>query len=394
MMSVAESALRRRQAEWPLLRQGFRPFFLAAGLWALAAMALWIAFLFGAFDLGGAFDPVAWHAHELIFGYGAAALAGFLLTAIPNWTGRLPVRGGALAALALLWLAGRVAVLASGVAPALAALIDLAFPAALATVAGREIAAGRNWRNLPVVLAVATFGVANALTHAEALGLTGTGALGRRFGAAVLLTLIALIGGRIIPSFTANWLKKRGAARLPAGPDRIDRIAMAATVLALAAWAATPGSAVTAALAALGAVAVAVRLSRWRGLATLAEPLLWALHLGYAWLAAGLALVAASPWLDLPSNAGWHAFFAGAIGTMTLAVMTRATLGHTGRALAADRLTAAAYLLVTSAAALRLASALASGDPLPWLGAAGAAWTAAFALFVFRYAPMLTRARG
>lgn len=392
MMSIAEFAQRRPTA-WPLLQQGFRPFFLGAGAWSLAAMALWLGYLCGYLDLGGAFDPIAWHAHEMIFGYGAAAVAGFLLTAIPNWTGRLPVRGGGLAALALLWLAGRMAILASGAAPAAAAVVDLAFPAALAAVAAREILAGKNWRNLPVVLAVVAFGLANALTHAEALGLADSGAVGRRFGAAVLLALIALIGGRIIPSFTTNWLKKRGAARLPASFDRIDRIAMAATVLALAVWAAAPDAAATPAFAALGAAAVALRLSRWRGLATLAEPLLWVLHLGYAWLAAGLALVAATPWLDLPPSAGWHALFAGAIGTMTLAVMTRATLGHTGRALTADRLTTAAYLLVTLATVLRLASALASGDPLPWLAAAGAAWSAAFALFLVRYAPMLTGGR-
>ena len=379
--------------EWPLLAQGFRAFFLAAGLWALCAMVLWLAVLFDHAELGSAFDPVAWHAHELIFGYGGAAVAGFLLTAIPNWTGRLPVRGGGLGVLVLLWVVGRVAVLTLLAAPAVAAAIDLAFPVALAAMAAREIAASRNWRNLPVAVALATFGVANALTHFEALGLAESGALGRRLGAAVLLVLIALIGGRIIPSFTSNWLKKRGAVRLPAKFDRIDRIGMGLTVLALAGWVAAPDSMPSAALAALGAAAAALRLSRWRGLATLSEPLLWALHLGYAWLAAGLALVAATVGFDLPASAGWHALFTGAIGTMTLAVMTRATLGHTGQALHADWPTGAAYLLVTLSAVLRLVSGFAVDDTLYWLAASGGAWSAAFGLFLIRYAPLLAGRR-
>ena len=392
-MTDAEAARRRQAADWPILEQGFRPFFLAAGVWALAAMALWLAFLHGAIEIASAFDPIAWHAHELIFGYGGAALAGFLLTAIPNWTGRLPVRGRALGALALLWLAGRVAVFVSQAGPAAAAAIDLAFPAALAAVAGREIAAGRNWRNLPIASALVLFGLANVLTHLEALGWAETGAFGRRFGAAVLLALIALVGGRIIPSFTTNWLRKQGAAKLPAPFDKVDGAAMAVVVVALAAWAAAPLSPATAALAALGAMAAATRLARWRGLATLAEPLLWILHLGYAWLAVGLAVVAAGALLDIPANAGWHALFTGAIGTMTLAVMTRATLGHSGRALHADRLTTASYLLVALATALRLASAVLPGDPMAWLGGAGAAWTLAFVLFVVRYGPLLVRRR-
>lgn len=389
-MAVAGHALRRGSAEWPILQQGFRPFFLGAGLWAVAAMALWLAHLCGLIELRGAFDPIAWHAHEMLFGYGGAVLAGFVLTAIPNWTGRLPVRGPALAALALLWLAGRVAVLAS-IPSAAAAAVDLAFLAALAAVAGREIAVGRNWRNLPVAFALLLFGLANALTHVEALGLAETGAFGRRLGAAVLLTLIGLIGGRIVPSFTTNWLKKRGAARLPAGFDRVDRAAMAAIALALAAWAAAPDAAATAALAAFGAAAAAIRLARWRGLATMSEPLLWVLHLGYAWLAVGLALVAVGAVLDLPPGAGWHALFTGAIGTMTLGVMTRATLGHSGQALHADRFTTAAYLLVGLAAASRLAAALVPGDPVAWLAAAAALWISAFLLFIIRYAPSLVR---
>jgi len=380
----------RVAADWPLLRQGFRLFFLGAGLWAIVAMALWLGWLVGWIGLVGPFDPVAWHAHEMLFGYAAAALAGFALTAIPNWTGRPPVRGAVLGTLALLWLLGRLALLAP-VPPGLAAPVDLAFLVALATVALREIVAGRNWRNLPVVAALAVLAVANALTHAEALGLADSGALGRRLGAAALLALIALVGGRIVPSFTGNWLRKQDATRLPAGFGWIDRIAMATVVLALAAWTAAPEAPATAVLAAFAAAAMALRLARWRGFATLAEPLLWSLHLGYAWLAAGLALIAAGIALGTAPGAGWHALFTGAIGTMTLAVMTRATLGHGGRPLHADGATAAAYLLVSLAALLRLAAAFSTGDPRLWLAGAATAWLAAFALFTLRYAPLLLR---
>lgn len=385
-----EGAERSRRASGPaLLRVAFRPFFLGAGLWALAAMAIWIAALQGAIALPSAFDPVAWHVHEMLFGYVGAAIAGFLLTAIPNWTGRLPIRGWPLGMLAACWLAGRLAMLLSEpLGAGLAAAIDLAFPAGLLLVVLREILVGRNWRNLPMPAVLAVLFSANLLTHLEALGWAESGALGQRLGLAAVLLLIALIGGRIVPSFTGNWLKKRDPdGPLPSPFGRFDRACLAATLAALLTWALAPDSLPAGLLLILAGLLTALRLVRWRGERTLAEPLVWSLHVGVAWLALGLALTGCGAlWPNaLPASAGLHALTAGAMGAMTLSVMTRATLGHSGRPLAADRATAALYVLVSLSAALRVLAALLDSGSGPLLEAAALAWIAAFGLFSLRY---------
>jgi uncharacterized protein involved in response to NO len=196
----------------PLLRQGFRPFFLAAGVWAVAAVVLWISAIQGYVAIPTAFDPIGWHAHEMLFGFVLAAIAGFLLTAIPNWTGRLPLQGLPLAVLAGVWLLGRGAVFGSAwIGVGIAAALDLSFLALLLIVVLREILAGRNWHNLAMPAVLGGLLVANALTHADAAGIAATGALGQRLGIGIVILLIGLIGGRIIPSFTLNWLKKRVA---------------------------------------------------------------------------------------------------------------------------------------------------------------------------------------
>ena len=375
-----------------LFAHGFRPFFLAAGLWAAVALGLWLMVLGGTLVLPTAFVPVVWHAHEMLFGFAMAAVAGFLLTAVPNWTGRMPLQGLPLVGLALLWLAGRAAVAGSELlGPAVAAAVDLAFPLALLLVVLLEVLAGRNWRNLPVTAAVAVLLTANLLTHLEPLGLAASAESGLRLGLATLTALISLIGGRVVPSFTTNWLKKRGEAPLPAPFGRLDRAALALTVLALLAWVAAPDWPTTGALALAAGLAQALRLARWRGHRTLAEPLVWVLHLGYAWVPLGLVLLALAALLPdvLPAAAAPHALGAGAVGTMTLAVMTRATLGHTGRPLAAGPATAAIYGLVTAAALARLASAVLPEAALALLSAAGLFWLAGFGLFLARYGPML-----
>ena len=236
----------------------------------------------------------------------------------------------------LLWAAGRIGVLLSAeLGPVAAAILDLLFPAVFLAVVAREILTGRNWRNLPMVGALAGLLLANALVHAAAFGFTDTAEFGNRFGIAILLLMISLIGGRIIPSFTRNWLtKRRPDIASPVPANWFDTCVLGATALALAAWLFVPDS-TAAALACLAAgFAHGLRLARWRGLATLREPLLWVLHLGYAWLAVGFCLLgvqAVAPWL--PPFTALHALTVGAIGTMTLAVMTRATLGHTGQQL-------------------------------------------------------------
>jgi uncharacterized protein involved in response to NO len=391
MSANAAGIPRYRPFEGPaLLRQGFRPFFLAAGLWALAAMTLWIAALQGYMALPTAFDPVAWHVHEMLFGFVVAAIAGFLLTAIPNWTGRMPLQGLPLALLVVVWLAGRLAVFGSeAIGAGTAAVLDLAFLALLLGVVLREILAGRNWRNLPMPVALAGLLAANALTHADAVGIAATGPLGQRLGIGIVILLISLVGGRIIPSFTLNWLKNRGEARLPARFGAPDRVALGLLAAALAAWVVAPESRVAGA-AMIGAGLAALSLARWCGHLTLVEPLVWSLHLGYVWVPIGLLLTGLSVLVpDMPQIAGLHALTAGAMGGMTLAVMTRATLGHTGRPLIADRWTAAAYLLVAAAAALRVAAPFSADGYLALLWAAGLAWCAAFGLFAVRFGRLL-----
>lgn len=381
------SAARRPEGPAALFSVGFRPFFLLAATWSAIAVPVWLAAYVHGYALRGSFHAMAWHAHEMVFGFGMAAVAGFLLTAIPNWTGRLPIRGAPLAALAALWLAGRVALLVSNsIGPAATAIIDLSFPAALIAVIARELVAGRNWRNLPMLAALGLLFAANALTHTHE-------ALGQRLGIAALLALIALVGGRIVPSFTRNWLvKHRPDVTPPAPMTRLDLACLATMVLGLAAWVAAPYSAATSVLLTLSGAAAALRLSRWRGLATLREPLLFVLHAGYGWLAFGLAYLGLNGLFEwTAAGAPLHALTVGAIGTMTLAVMTRATLGHTGRPLGAGPATVAIYLLVTVAAMLRVAAPL-SGESLALAtSAAGVAWSAAFAVFLLRYGPMLVR---
>ena len=388
-MPVPESDRALRFAPPALFDRGFRPFFLLAGLWAPTVLLLWLAMLAGILEVPTAMDPVAWHVHEMLFGFVAAAIAGFLLTAVPGWTGRPPLRGLPLLALAALWLAGRLAVaLSAWIGADAAAIVDIAFLASLAAFCAREIAIGRNWRNLAVIALLALLIAANALFY---LGHTETAG---RAAIATIVTLVALIGGRVVPAFTRNWLARRGAMKLPAQQSRFDSAAMAVTVAAAIAWTAIGDHPLVGALLLLAAAALAARLARWRGLLTAAEPLLWVLNLGYLWLPVGLALLAVSMLAPaVPESVALHALTAGAMATMILAMMTRATLGHTGRPLTATRATAAIYLLVTLAAATRLASGLADDAGSLLLHASAVAWVAAFALFVLAYGPMLLRRR-
>lgn len=374
-----------------LLGHGFRPFFLGAGLAAVVDLALWVADISGLIALPTAFAPQAWHAHEMLFGFTTAAVAGFLLTAAPNWTGRPPLHGGPLLALVLLWLIGRIASTMSGMIGAWpAAVVDVSFLAALAAVIGREIIAGKTWRNLPMIAALAALLAANALMHAEALGVLFLAGEGWRLAVAVVTLLIVLIGGRIVPNFTRNWLVLHGDGPLPKPFGLIDRLALGGTVTALCVWVVFPGTGEAAVLTGLAAILNALRLARWQGHRTLADPLVFVLHLGYAWVSIGLALLAyAQATLGFAEATAAHGLTAGAIGTMTLAVMTRATLGHTGRALRASAATQAVYVLVSIAAAARLMTVAwpAAYDFLVWTSAA--AWIAAFAGFLAAYGPML-----
>jgi uncharacterized protein involved in response to NO len=392
-MSGDVGAAARR--DLPLLEIGLRPFFLLGAAWAVVALGLWLAALQGVLRLGGPHGALIWHGHEMIYGFAGAILAGFLLTAIPSWTGRPALSGAALGLLAAVWLAGRLA-MAGGLPAAPAAALDLAFFALLFALALRQVVAGRNWRNLPVSLAPGVLLAGNGLVHLAALGGPPAAALGNRIGIAVFVFLVVVIGGRIIPAFTRNWLNAgQAAGALPVAPNRFDGAVVAATLVTLVAWLAAPAGAALAALAAATAVGHAARLARWRGWRTTREPLVWILHLAYAWVPVAFGLMALSAaWPStVPESAALHALTAGVVTTMMLAMMTRAALGHTGRALTADSATVAIYLLASGAAAARVIASLAPTLLLPLVAVAGSLSIAAFALYLASYGPKLCRGR-
>jgi len=384
-------ALRKRRmaAAHPFLRGGFRPFFFGGATWALIAIALWLCMLSGLVSPPTRFEPTAWHRHEMLFGFVGAAVAGFLLTAIPNWTGRLPIAGKPLLALFGLWAMARLAVLFSSLVGLwTAAVLDVGLFVSLAILAAREVVASKN-RNVPIVGLVLLFGIADAADYAEAGGLI-RGELGWRMGIALVILMISLIGGRIIPSFTRNWLVKRGVKRLPTQPQSLDLLVIAATALALLFWLVFPDERLTGWMLVLAAMAQALRLSRWGGHRTLSDPLVLVLHVGYAWVPVGLFLLGLSvAGSAVPRSAGIHALTAGAMTTMILAVMSRASLGHTGRELKASSSTAASYLCVTLGALLRVLASLGVGPYALMLNLAGALWGAALLLFVVVYRPIL-----
>lgn len=385
---------RLRAVDGPaILSYGFRPFFLVGALHAAGSVVLWVCTLTGAVEIPTAFAPLDWHVHEMLYGYVAAVVAGFLLTAVPNWTGRLPIQGAPLLALVGLWLVGRVAVSISDTIGWLAAMVaDTAFLVVFAAAVVREIVAGGNWRNLRVAAVLALLIAGNVTFHLEA-HVAGAADYGVRLGIAAAVGLVMLIGGRIVPSFTRNWLARENPGRLPQSVGRYDMASLAIGAVALALWIALPHAPVTGAALLVAALAQALRLSRWAGDRTLGNALVFVLHVGYAFVPLGFFLLGASAFRPnfVPYSAGIHAWTAGGIGVMTLAVMTRASLGHTGRALVATSAIQAIYAAAVLAATLRIGAAFA---PSPMLvEAAGLAWFAAFAGFVAAYGPMLLRPR-
>jgi len=380
---TSTSAARRTYQGPALFSYGFRPFFFFGAVWSALVVPLWLASFFH----GGALTR-EWHIHEMIFGFLGAVIAGFLTTAVPNWTGRMPVIGAPLGGLAGLWLVGRLAMLLQEALGPVASVIDCAFLLVFAAVIWREVLAGRNWRNLPVCGLVTLFALANVASHLP-FGPALDVAVRLALGAAALL--IALIGGRIVPSFTRNWMKARRLAPEPALFGVVDRIALGLTAVGASFWVAAPQAPATGVALTLAGAAHLLRLGRWRGWRAVAEPLVWILHLGYLWLGAGLLLLGVAV-LDpglIPRTAGVHALTAGAIGVMTLAVMTRATRGHTGRPLSAGTATTAIYLAVNAAALLRVAAPFTGSQQPLVLSVSGLVWSMAFAGFAVTYGRML-----
>jgi uncharacterized protein involved in response to NO len=390
-MSMPAALQRRRDYAGPaLFSYGFRPFFLGAGLWASLAILLWLPQYMGYCTLPTHFGPLEWHVHEMLFGFAAATIAGFLLTAIPNWTGRLPVNGLSLAALVALWVAGRCAILFSAwIGGAVAAAIDTSFLFVLALVAAREIVTGKNWRNLRVLILLTLLIASNVTFHVEVLT-TGAVDYGIRLAIAAVILLISLIGGRIVPSFTGNWIARENPGRRPAPFSRYDMATMLASAIALVAWIVAPAHAVTGGLLLLAGILQSARLARWAGDRTTGERLVLILHVAYVFVPLGFLLIGASVFVAaLPASAGIHAWTAGAMGLMTLAVMTRASLGHTGHALHAGTATEAVYAIVFVSAVLRIVAALIGSQPL--LDVSGLLWIGGFGLFALSYGPILLK---
>lgn len=380
----------------PIFGYGFRPFFTAAGAFALIAVPAWLVMLGTGSAPLGPVPASLWHGHEMIFGFVGAAIAGFLLTAVPSWTGDRGFAGTPLLVLTLVWLAGRAAFLAGSSLPlAVLAVIELAFLPALAALIAPPIVRAGN-RNLAMLAVIAVLWSADAIFLLAVARLDVELASRALLGAMnVVLLLVTIIGGRIVPAFTGNALRQVGQAVSLRSYPLIERtlpLAMIGVIVVDAAW---PRQFSSGLLAAAVALLHAIRLSGWRTLRVIDRPILWVLHAAYAWLPLGFALKAAA----LLAGAGWaqwwqHAFGIGVFATMILAVMTRASLGHTGRPLVVSPGIALAYGLATLAALVRVAApALWPEGYLLTLIVAGALWTGAFAIFLWVYGPILASPR-
>ena len=371
---------------------GFRTFFLLAALWAAVAIPLWTLLFLG---IGENMTPVFtrdWHVHEMLFGYGSAVIVGYMTIAGANWTGHYPVAGRPIVLLAALWLAGRAAMLAYPLLGPGAAVIDAAFLILFALALWREQLAASNWRNLAPCIVISLLAVANVGFHARMI-MPDLGTASERMTIGLITFLIALMGGRLVPSFTRNWMARRKLTPEPAPFGRIDLVILGMTGAALVLWVFLPFTTVSGALLAIAGTGLLVRLVRWRGWVAASEGMVLVLHLGYFWCALGLALLGASilaPAL-VPGTAAVHALTAGAMGVMTLAVMTRTSRSHTRRERRADGATLLIYALANAAAATRVAAPFVPSLYLELLVLSAACWSLAFGLFALAYGPMLLR---
>lgn len=374
-----------------ILSYGLRPFFLLGALHAGLAIPFWIAMLTGALTLPSAFSPRDWHIHEMLYGYLPAVIAGYLLAAIPNWTGRLPLQGGPLLVLVLLWIAGRIAVsISAWIGWEAAALIQLAFQALVWLAVAREIFVGRSWRNLQILAILALLLAGNVSFHVEA-AMTSRAEYGARIGLAGVVMLIMLVGGRIVPSFTRNWLARHAPGRLPASFGLFDIASLVLAGGALAMWIVAPGFVATGVLLVLAGLVHALRLARWASHRTVGEVPVFVLHLAYAFIPLGFVLLGLAA-LSAPTQAdvGIHAWSGGAIGLMTLAVMSRLGLSHTRRPVRDTPDMRAIYALVLVAAMARIAAPLAPQQWMALLTLAAVAWSAAFLGFFALYVKPLS----
>ncbi len=376
------------------LSYGFRPFFLGAALFGGLAILAWVLLFAGGVYAEFLYSPREWHVHEMLFGFIPALIAGFLLTAMPNWTDRMPLRGVPLLAMFLLWLAGRWLVGAPWFGSAFSAVVDGAFLVLLAAYIWREIIAAGCWDRAPIGVLVSFYACANIVFHVSALRGAPTD-FPERFALAVMTLMLTIIGGRLTPTFTREFLAERNMPRLPEIFSPIDGIAIVLVLMGVITWVLQPESVWAGTMLFVAGVASMARLLRWGGWRTWREPLVMILHVGYGWI--GLFLLAlGTSILEIGSSSenAVHFLTTGAMGAMTLAVMTRASLGHTGRPRHADRLTVAIYLLVNVGALLRIVAPH-SETPTTLtytiLGLSALCWSGAYVLFTLHYGPYLVR---
>ncbi|MBY5838555.1 NnrS family protein [Rhizobium leguminosarum] len=371
-----------------LFSYGFRPFFLAAALWAILSMLLWTSFLTMGLPVATEYGTLYWHAHEMLFGFAPAILAGFLLTAIPNWTGRLPIAGRPLIALFSLWCAGRIAMLASGsVGVTAAAVVDGLFLPVMLVLCTREVAAGRKWKDLKVIAGLLVLSLANICFQLQVVQ-GGSPELSIRLGLGAYVLLVTIVGGRILPSFTRNWINQFGRTDFPVPYNRFDAATIIIGALSLGLWSILPESVWSGLFGLAAAVLNIIRLVRWRGWGTWPEPIVFVLHAAFAFVPFGFAAIALQA-AGLPELAVLHVFAIGSISLMMLAVMTRASRGHTGRKLKSAPVTNISYVVLAAVALVRPAAELLPEYSTPILFVAAAGWTAAFSLFIFEHASML-----
>ncbi|OMH29163.1 NnrS family protein [Motiliproteus sp. MSK22-1] len=383
-----------------IFSNGFRPLFICTALSALILLLWWISYLYGYFPSPSSpFTPLAWHSHEMLFAFIGSAIGGFLLAAVAKWSGRAPVSGLPLILLVSCWIVGRIAIsFGAGVSPVLILVADSSYWLLLTILVGREILISRNYRNLKVVLVLSLFTLLNSLFHLNSFTtpLTAIPELQNYVGRAALMLvclLISLIGGRIIPAFTGNWLKQQQLQANPKAPQSLpapfgtaDITAVIATILLAFCWTLYPEAKVTAVIAVIASTLQIFRLARWQSLSTLKEPMLLSLHIGYAWIGIGFLIIAVSIFSStVPVGAAIHALSVGAMAGLILAVAARAALGHTNRLLKAGKLMTAAFVVINLAALTRiLASLFPTCLPL-----AAVLWLLAFLLFALRYLPIL-----
>jgi len=376
------------------LSYGFRPFFLGAALFAGLAVLAWVALFAGRVQVDFLYPPREWHVHEMLFGYLPALIAGFLLTAMPNWTDRMPLRGAPLLTLFLLWLGGRLLIAFPWVGASIAAAVDGAFLVVLAAYVWREVVAARAWDRVPIGVLVGFYACANILFHLSALRAAPTD-LPERLALSVMTLMLTIIGGRLTPTFTREFLSERNMSKLPEVFTPVDGIAIALVLAGAITWVIQPESLLAGVVLFVAGVASLGRLLRWTGWKTWREPLVLILHVGYGWVGLFLVVLGASILeIGFSTANAIHFLTTGAMGTMTLAVMTRASLGHTGRPRHADRLTVAIYLLVNIGALLRIfAPNLDTPTALThaMMGLSALGWGGAYLLFALHYGPFLVR---